>query len=1199
MATTYAYLVDPNKQYMTKSGTINVNGTLRVYDAATDDIVITYKDFNGTENEASINLDNNGRAIVIADSSRAYRLEVYDRYGSLQWTVSPLWCLAAGGGVNVHTTRVISTDGSIDVDQIDVGSTTTYDIGLAPSDSMEYLEWVKCKDENISNGTWYPTYVEGTMETSAGEGLQVGESRFYHITSTLKVDPTGNGINYDTLSVRLMFNDGDEEHELIRRDFDIDNSVNDPTLCEFSYDFACPADGFIYIKVDGVNHFTQVDSELQVHRIYSGINAVPGSCAAKPWVSEYFEEKSSMSAYIPFSGLDYNQGGRITGISGSAIYAALDSSTVSAIASSYAESAISSISGWSADFSSISSKIDWSSSGVFQPSGNYQTAGDYAFNSSLSAKADQSAFEQCCDEVHSALDEKIDKSASGKFQPSGQYVYESSYSSFSSEVTNNISSISSTVSGLTGQYIEQSASSMFQPSGNYASASDLSSYVPFSGIEGEGGRVTGISGSAIKGHEYTGINPVVVNNTADTISVEHRTLCVDSTMTAYTTGDSAVIGVNVAGLDISGKVDSSAIGTYDYYGTALVTTLSGSGFYAERANRANEDISGRPLTELAAESSLSSKQDTLTFGYDDDKISAINGSALAGQGGGGGLVTAIGTSESGITSINNSGLVDTAALHSADYSSLYVQEPLYISASGDSSYIGISGDVGGVDSATCSAIASAYAESAASGKLDTTAQVVTATASASSVDFGYTSYYMGGINGLNLSANKAVSATHADQANEALSATNWLGESSKLDSSASSSFYTTANESGFVDSAYVESQVSSKQDTLTFDWDADSAISSINGSALAGQGGAQVVTSITTGGYGVREINGMVINASHMVLGAEAAYNTSNIVKLGNSDYGAGVFLTGNFGSAYYKVNELQLNRNGTGFIGFNIGGAGSQITATSNAGGKFSAGGTGGNRSYFTAFNASASASVEVTGSTAMINIADTGYTSTIYPSSIPYWNGKADSSALSSYVPYSSLEYNTASAISGINGSALAAGSTYSAGEGIDITDDVISVEAPVDIVAGPGIVIDNPDGNTLRVSTDENYEVELYYSPINHNVATNAEFAMSESIWNFSKVLITFDNMEFENRTCTMLIDLAVADTGTYFTTPYCNGDAPGTLNICWASFNINAAGNIKYLNRGLIFGTWTAPAFTTGTSRGYRVKRVVGIHRLANN
>ena len=58
----------------------------------------------------------------------------------------------------------------------------------------------------------------------------------------------------------------------------------------------------------------------------------------------------------------------------------------------------------------------------------------------------------------------------------------------------------------------------------------------------------------------------------------------------------------------------------------------------------------------------------------------------------------------------------------------------------------------------------------------------------------------------------------------------------KLDSSAAT---------GFVDSAYVESAVSGKQDTLTFDWDADSAISSINGSALAGQGGGGGVESIS------------------------------------------------------------------------------------------------------------------------------------------------------------------------------------------------------------------------------------------------------------------------------------------------------------------------------------------------------------------
>ena len=531
---TYAYLVDPENQYMTKSGTINVGGWLRVYDAATDDAVVTYKDFNGTENTEQIILDSNGRAVVIADSERAYRLEVYDRYGTLQWTTTPLWCLASGGGVNVHRTEIISTDGSIDIDKVTVGSTTTFDIGLAPSNSDEFLEWVKCVDEDVANGIVYPTYVDGTMETAPSQGLHVGKDKFYHITASFRVYPSGTGINYESLTTELRFNDGNSTSLLIRRTYDIDNSLHDSVMCEFSYDFKAPADGYLFFQLDNVAVFHDVAVVMQVHRIYSGINAVPDSCATKQWVQETFDY--NLSGKIGYSALEYNPTGEISGISGSAI-ATTDPARVSAIASSYAESAVSSISAWSGYFSSISSK------------------------------ADQSALEQCCNEVHSALDEKLDKSASSQFQPSGDYAFnsslsayveKSSYSAFSSEVTNNISSISSTVSGLTGQYIEQSASGMFQPSGHYVSADDMSAYVPFSGLEGDGAKITGISGSAIKGHEYTGINPVVVDNVEDTISVEHRTLAVDDTMTAYNSGSSAVIGVNVESLNLSSKMDASA-----------------------------------------------------------------------------------------------------------------------------------------------------------------------------------------------------------------------------------------------------------------------------------------------------------------------------------------------------------------------------------------------------------------------------------------------------------------------------------------------------------------------------------------------------------------------------------------------------------------------------------------------------------------
>lgn len=97
-----SYLTDPNKQFVTKGGAPNVGGFVRVYLANTDDPAKTYCDFNGTRNPQEIRLDNNGRAVIIANASKAYRVEVYDRLGGLQWTVQPLFCLeGTGGGIPV------------------------------------------------------------------------------------------------------------------------------------------------------------------------------------------------------------------------------------------------------------------------------------------------------------------------------------------------------------------------------------------------------------------------------------------------------------------------------------------------------------------------------------------------------------------------------------------------------------------------------------------------------------------------------------------------------------------------------------------------------------------------------------------------------------------------------------------------------------------------------------------------------------------------------------------------------------------------------------------------------------------------------------------------------------------------------------------------------------------------------------------
>ena len=496
----------------------------------------------------------------------------------------------------------------------------------------------------------------------------------------------------------------------------------------------------------------------------------------------------------------------------------------------------------------------------------------------------------------------------------------------------------------------------------------------------------------------------------------------------------------------SGYQVVSATATQLYAGTAYLTSVNetpvsasraGNAANASLANSAYYDGTGRLISALPdsaevsaiassyAESAASGKQDTLTFAYDDDKISSINGSALAGQGGATGDYVEKSATEVAIGSANIAwdhslaqGISNTASansfaqgLNSRASSNSFAQgknnlarnysfaqgysseatansfaqgdttrassysfaqgrqitakntaavfgqfnlrgdghtgtgnsaafaigdgvafnarhdlmlvtkdgEITMYSSTADTVGTGIMSSIraisaaatggGGVDSATVSAIASSYAESAVSSKLDesATADFYSTSNPSSFVDSAYVDSAISGkldssaigtaewmmvpmvtsISGTQISAITAAHADGADSAHTdadgryltALAAESSL--SSKLDASASSSFYTTANESGFitgvdlspyqttagmtayqpagdyqpsgdyysasnpsgfVDSAYVGSAVSGKQDALTFAYDADSAISSINGSALA-EGGDYVENS--------------------------------------------------------------------------------------------------------------------------------------------------------------------------------------------------------------------------------------------------------------------------------------------------------------------------------------------------------------------
>lgn len=125
-----SYLFDPNLQVQDKSGNNNVNGFLRVYIDNTDDSAVTYKDFNGTFNQADIRLDNNGRAVVIVDDTMTYRLEVYDRDGAMLWTQYPVKPSNTVINYGINNTYVMNADVRGTPDEIDVASTTDQQTGF-------------------------------------------------------------------------------------------------------------------------------------------------------------------------------------------------------------------------------------------------------------------------------------------------------------------------------------------------------------------------------------------------------------------------------------------------------------------------------------------------------------------------------------------------------------------------------------------------------------------------------------------------------------------------------------------------------------------------------------------------------------------------------------------------------------------------------------------------------------------------------------------------------------------------------------------------------------------------------------------------------------------------------------------------------------------------------------------------------------
>lgn len=125
------YLFDPNTQFQYRDGENNVSGFLRVYFNGTDDRATTYCNFDGGLNEPDIVLDTDGRAVVIVDDTKTYRLEVYNRFGGLMWTVTNYNARGGSGGGSGTPVSVEGTVGEIEVDENTEGGVKHFVVGLA------------------------------------------------------------------------------------------------------------------------------------------------------------------------------------------------------------------------------------------------------------------------------------------------------------------------------------------------------------------------------------------------------------------------------------------------------------------------------------------------------------------------------------------------------------------------------------------------------------------------------------------------------------------------------------------------------------------------------------------------------------------------------------------------------------------------------------------------------------------------------------------------------------------------------------------------------------------------------------------------------------------------------------------------------------------------------------------------------------
>jgi hypothetical protein len=194
---------------------------------------------------------------------------------------------------------------------------------------------------------------------------------------------------------------------------------------------------------------------------------------------------------------------------------------------------------------------------------------------------------------------------------------------------------------------------------------------------------------------------------------------------------------------------------------------------------------------------------------------------------------------------------------------------------------------------------------------------------------------------------------------------------------------------------------------------------------------------------------------------------------------------------------------------------------------------------------------------------------------------------------------------------------GKTYTGTDGVvvDNVNDTVGLEAPVDLVGGPGITVDNPDGNTVRVSAnmDNTYLNQLAMAlGIDETVLFDTNDYYGSATLNLSEPFTNFERLK-------VLAVRANSDQSTpySFSGPWCEFETAGiTINSGKAFGSLTPWIFENKFWKIAVYGATSTTQFTwssglqkdmTSTGAGsmdssqhsVQIKTVIGIHRIANN